>query len=69
MHPSKPSDPWLEPPSLPADVRVGAQFCLTCAFSEACIAGGYDKPEQAELHCLVEHVGPYRAGEQTAGRR
>jgi len=63
MLPRKPLDPWLEPPNSLADARVGAHFCLTCAFSEACIAGGYDKPEQAELHCLVEHAGPFRGGE------
>ena len=45
MHPSKPSDPWLEPPRPLVDARVGTHFCLTCAFSEACIAGGYDQPE------------------------
>ena len=63
MHPSKPSEPWPETPSPRTDARVGTHFCLTCAFSEACIAGGYEQPEQAELHCLVEHAGPYRGGE------
>ena len=28
----------------------------------ACRAEGYDKASLIELHCLVEHVGPYRAG-------
>ncbi|MEP6899215.1 MAG: cyclic nucleotide-binding domain-containing protein, partial [Rhodanobacter sp.] len=40
------------------------RFCGTCAFSNACIVAGYDKPGLAELQCLVEHVGPFRAGEQ-----
>jgi len=41
-----------------------ARFCGSCAFSSACIAAGYDRPELAELQCLVEHVGPFHAGEQ-----
>ena len=40
-----------------------AHFCRSCAFAGACLAEGYGKPELLELHCLVEHVGPYRAGE------
>lgn len=39
------------------------RFCRSCAFAGACLAEGYGKPELVELHCLVEHVGPYRAGE------
>lgn len=27
------------------------------------MAAGYDKPDLVALHCLVEHVGPFRAGE------
>jgi CRP/FNR family transcriptional regulator len=46
-----------------ADDGDATRFCSTCAFSDACIAVGYGKPELAELHCLVEHVGPFRAGE------
>ena len=38
-------------------------FCTSCAFSDSCLAVGYGKPELSELHCLVEHVGPFRAGE------
>ncbi|MDA3914808.1 cyclic nucleotide-binding domain-containing protein [Oleiagrimonas sp.] len=38
-------------------------FCHTCAFSGVCQVAGYGKPELLELHCLVEHVGPYRTGE------
>lgn len=46
-----------------ADDGTDVTFCSTCAFSGACIASGYGKPELAELHCLVEHVGPFAAGE------
>ena len=38
-------------------------FCRSCAFAGACLAEGYGKPELMQLHCLVEHVGPYRQGE------
>lgn len=38
-------------------------FCSTCAFSGACLAAGYGKRELAQLHCLVEHLGPLPAGE------
>ena len=38
-------------------------FCSTCAFSSACIAVGYGRPELTSLHCLVEHVGAYRHGD------
>ena len=50
-------------PSPIADDGDESHFCGTCAFSSACIAAGYHKPELAELQCLVEHVGPFRAGE------
>jgi len=52
-----------EPPNPIADDGDETRFCGTCAFSSACIVAGYDKPELAELQCLVEHVGPFRAGE------
>ncbi|WP_342315358.1 cyclic nucleotide-binding domain-containing protein [Lysobacter sp. FW306-1B-D06B] len=39
------------------------QFCTTCAFSQACLAEGMDKSALAELHVLVEHVGPLQEGE------
>jgi CRP/FNR family transcriptional regulator len=38
-------------------------FCSTCAFGEVCLPGGYDKPALQDLHCLVEHVGPFHAGD------
>jgi CRP/FNR family transcriptional regulator len=46
-----------------ADDGDEAHFCRTCAFAGACLAVGYGKPELSALHCLVEHVGPFRAGE------
>lgn len=39
------------------------RFCTTCAFAGACRAEGYDKTALLELHCLVEHVGPFHAGD------
>lgn len=38
-------------------------FCSTCAFSQACLDQGMDKGSLADLHMLVEHVGPLHAGE------
>jgi CRP/FNR family transcriptional regulator len=38
-------------------------FCSTCAFSSACLAEGMDKSSLMDLHVLVEHVGPFHAGE------
>lgn len=53
-----------DPPNPIADDGDETRFCSTCAFSSACLAAGYHKDELAELHCLVEHVGPFRAGDQ-----
>ena len=38
-------------------------FCSTCAFSQACLAEGMDKASLMDLHVLVEHVGPFHAGD------
>lgn len=46
-----------------ADDGSEARFCSTCAFSGACVAAGYDKAHLRDLHVLVEHIGPFRAGE------
>lgn len=46
-----------------ADDGDTLHFCSTCAFSEACLSQGYDKSMLAELHVLVEHVGPFHEGE------
>lgn len=45
-----------------ADDGDALKFCSTCAFSEACLSQGYDKTALAELHVLVEHVGPLAEG-------
>lgn len=46
-----------------ADDGDALNFCSSCAFSAVCLAEGYDKSALRELHCLVEHVGPFQAGE------
>lgn len=38
------------------------RFCSTCAFSAVCLAQGYDKMALRDLHCLVEHIGPFQEG-------
>jgi len=45
-----------------ADDGDALNFCSTCAFAGACRAEGYDKSALLDLHCLVEHVGPFAAG-------
>jgi CRP/FNR family transcriptional regulator len=62
--PSKQPAGRLHPVPAPiANDGDATRFCSSCAFSDACIAVGYGKPELVALHCLVEHVGPFRAGE------
>jgi CRP/FNR family transcriptional regulator len=46
-----------------ADDGDALKFCSTCAFSQACMAQGMDKAALMDLHVLVEHVGPLRAGD------
>lgn len=46
-----------------ADDGDALQFCSTCAFSQACMAEGMDKRALMDLHVLVEHVGPFHAGD------
>ena len=46
-----------------ADDGDALTFCTTCAFSQACLSEGMDKGALMDLHVLVEHVGPLRAGE------
>jgi CRP/FNR family transcriptional regulator len=60
--PTQGSDAFRPRPSPIADDGDELSFCSTCAFAGACRAEGYDKASLVELHCLVEHVGPYRAG-------
>jgi CRP/FNR family transcriptional regulator len=63
MQSQHPAGRLPEPPSPIADDGDETHFCGTCAFSSVCIAAGYHKPELVELQCLVEHVGPFHAGE------
>ena len=46
-----------------ADDGNELRFCSTCAFSQACLDEGMDKASLGDLHVLVEHIGPFRAGE------
>ncbi len=46
-----------------ADDGDALAFCSTCAFSQACLSQGYDKSALADLHVLVDHVGPFSEGE------
>lgn len=57
------SNGLTELPNPIADDGDETRFCSACAFSAACIAEGYGKPELTQLHCIVEHVGPYAAGD------
>lgn len=51
-------------PNVPiSDDGDALRFCSTCAFSSACLDEGYDKSRLAELHVLVEHVGPFSEGQ------
>ena len=50
-------------PRVLADDGSDLQFCTTCAFSHACLSQGMDKAALMDLHVLVEHVGPYHAGD------
>ncbi len=46
-----------------ADDGDALRFCSTCAFSQACLSQGMNKSELSALHVLVEHVGPFHAGD------
>ncbi len=46
-----------------ADDGDALHFCSTCAFSSACLSQGYDKSALADLHVLVEHIGPFGEGQ------
>ncbi len=46
-----------------ADDSDEANLCSTCAFSGACVAAGYTRPDLARLHCLIEHTDSYQPGE------
>lgn len=59
---SEPAFPRLDRRTL-SDDGDAAHFCSTCAFSQACLSQGMDKSALMDLHVLVEHVGPFHAGE------
>jgi CRP/FNR family transcriptional regulator len=46
-----------------ADDGDALHFCSTCAFSQACLSEGMDKASLMDLHVLVEHIGPFHAGD------
>ena len=46
-----------------ADDGDAYHFCSTCAFAPVCTAEGLAKSELWDLHCLVEHIGPFHAGD------
>lgn len=50
-------------PSPVADDGDDLRFCSTCAFGSVCLPEGVDKTALRDLHMLVEHVGPFRAGQ------
>jgi CRP/FNR family transcriptional regulator len=57
------TQPASRRPSPIADDGDEYHFCSTCAFAPVCTAEGLAKSALWELHCLVEHVGPFHAGE------
>ncbi len=46
-----------------ADDGDALSFSSTCAFSQACLSQGMDTRALMDLHMLVEHVGPFHAGD------
>lgn len=51
-------------PRAPIDDGDSSRFCSTCVFGQLCLPDGYSKQALADLHCLIEHVGPFRAGDE-----
>ncbi len=58
----EPTFPRVDPRTLAEDGDA-LRFCSTCAFSQACLSEGMDKRALMDLHVLVEHVGPFSAGD------
>ena len=54
----------LRPVNPLADDGDELRFCSTCAFGSVCLPRGVNKSALRELHMLVEHTGPHRAGER-----
>lgn len=59
---SRPSFPRVDARTL-SDDGDEFHFCSTCAFSQACLSEGMDKGALKDLHVLVEHIGPFHAGD------
>ncbi|MEO6065154.1 MAG: cyclic nucleotide-binding domain-containing protein [Lysobacterales bacterium] len=59
---SEPAFPRVDLSTL-ADDGDALKFCSTCAFSQACLSQGMDKRALMDLHVLVEHAGPFQAGD------
>ncbi|HEX7370343.1 MAG TPA: cyclic nucleotide-binding domain-containing protein [Rhodanobacteraceae bacterium] len=57
------SNPFACPTGIPSNDGDAEHFCSSCAFAEACSVAGYGKAELNDLHCLVEHVGPFEPGQ------
>ncbi|MDR3387294.1 MAG: helix-turn-helix domain-containing protein [Rudaea sp.] len=53
----------LPTPNPIADDGDELHFCSTCAFGSVCLPAGVDKSALRELHMLVEHIGPFHAGD------
>lgn len=53
-------EPWQSPPVDDGDAE---RFCTTCVFGRVCLPKGYSKHALHRLHCLIEHVGPFQAGQ------
>ena len=61
-----PAFPRVAPCVVPctrADDGDALHFCSACAFSQTCQSQGMDKSALMDLHVLVEHLGPFHAGE------
>ena len=58
-----PLHPGPRRPNPIADDGDEYHFCSTCAFAPVCLAEGLAKNELWDLHCLVEHIGPFHAGD------
>ena len=61
--PLNPSAPSASRPATPNPAAADDGDALHSAFSDACMSQGYDKAALGELHVLVDHVGPFQAGD------
>ena len=50
------------PEAIVADDGDELRFCSTCVFGRVCLPQQVDKTKLHELHCLVEHIGPFEPG-------